>query len=265
MFAIMLQELRQRRWSLIWWGLGVVVLVALDMSLYASLKSSFEQTQQIYNNLPSAFKALFADNTDFLSPVGFLNARVYFLLLPLVLTIFAIGAGANALGKEEQQGTLELLLARPVSRGKLLAAKALAVGVALALLGIVALVTAWICLKPGGFTGITYGAVTITTIACIALCALFGAIAFTISAMGKRGSAIAIASLFAVASYLIASLESLASWLKWPAKLLPYHYYQPAQLLGGTSTGAKPLTAWLILIILLAILSWLAFRRRDIS
>ncbi|MBI2368924.1 MAG: MFS transporter [Deltaproteobacteria bacterium] len=47
-------------------------------------------------------------------------------MLPLLLSVLTIGLGSRLLAKEESEGTLELLLARPVSRAKLLAAKAMA-------------------------------------------------------------------------------------------------------------------------------------------
>ncbi len=60
----------------------------------------------------------FAGGTDFISPVGYLNSQLFFLMLPIILGIFAISLGSDALAGEEGRGTLDLLLSTPLSRRK---------------------------------------------------------------------------------------------------------------------------------------------------
>ena len=48
-------------------------------------------------------------------------------MVPLLLMIAAIGAGAGAIAGEEERGTLELLLANPLSRRRLVLEKTAAV------------------------------------------------------------------------------------------------------------------------------------------
>ncbi len=237
------------------------------MLLYSSLKDQAAELDKALKNMPPAVLALFADGADFLSPAGFLSARVYYLLLPLLLSIFAIRLGAGLIGSEERHGTLELILARPISRTKLLCSKLVAGGIALGILGTVALLTALVCLKPSGLDSISYGALAMTTLQAVLLSALFGMVAFVLTAApGRaRSAASGVAALVAFGSYIIASLETLVSWLHAPALLMPYYYYQPAEILKGTSAVSLPLMAGAICIVLLAITSWIGFRRRDIG
>ncbi len=225
MFAVIRNELWQRRWSLLWWSIGVGAFVALDVALYTTVKSDAQQLNQALSHLPGAIRSLFSGGADFLSPTGFLSARIYYLLLPLLLTILSIGLGSSLIGKEEKQGTLELLLARPISRTRLLIGKVLAGLSILTIVSLVALIAAVVTAHPAG-TGI--------------------------------------AALVAFASYLIASLESLVDWLAWPAKASVYHYYHPNEMLGGAS-GSKTMVAFAIGIVALGIAAWLGFRRRDLD
>jgi ABC-2 type transport system permease protein len=265
--ALVRWELWQRRWSLAWWSVGVFALVATDMLFYRSIKGNTAQFNQIYEGLSPTVRALFSDSGNFLSPVGYLSARVYYLLLPVLLSIFTIGLGANLIGKEEQQGTLELLLARPVSRSKLLFSKLLAGALATGLLGVVALGTAFACLRPSGFETISYGHIALTTVASLLLAALSGMIAFALTALGRpaRSAALGIASLFAFMGYIVASLENTIGWLHWPAKFLPYHYYRPSDILGGIPHQKWNLLGFVVVVALLAMVSWAGFRRRDIA
>ena len=265
--AIIKNDLWQRRKALIWWTVGVIALVSIDMLLYLSVKDDAQQLNQLMERMPSTFKALFAGNADFLSPSGFLSARIYYLLLPLLLTIFTVGLGSNLIGKEEREGTLELLLSRPVSRFNLLFSKVSAATVAITIVGSAALVTALVCLRPAGFSGVSFRAICFVTLNTLLLSALFGAVALCLSALGGRFKSMStgIAVLVAFGSYLLASLESLASWIVWPARLLPYHYYNPNGILNGVTYGLKPALGFVCIILVLLVGAWLGFRRRDIG
>jgi ABC-2 family transporter protein len=79
------------------------------------------------------YQALGYDN----SPAGYLQGTLFALLGPLLL-VMAVAAGARAIvGDEEEAGTLELLLAHPVSRTRLLTERFGVLAAAVALLGLV--------------------------------------------------------------------------------------------------------------------------------
>jgi len=265
MWAIVRSELRQRRWSILWWSLGIGAFVALDVLLYITVKGDAAQLNAALSHLPTAVRSLFSDGADLLSPTGFLSARIYYLLLPLLLTILSIGLGTSLIGKEEKQGTIELLLARPISRTRLLLGKVIAGLLILTCVSVVAALTAVATVHPAGLD-VSRRDVALTTLASTLLSILFGAIAFLLCALGRpwRGAATGIAALIAFASYLIASLESLVDGLKWPAKLSPYHYYQPNDMLSGAS-GKKVMLTYAVGIIALGVAAWIGFRRRDLD
>ena len=53
----------------------------------------------------------------------YLNGELFSFMTPLFVMIFAIGLAAAQIAGEEENGTLSLLLAYPVSRDRLLAQK----------------------------------------------------------------------------------------------------------------------------------------------
>src|SRR6266545_1586647 len=118
-WALIRSELWQRRWALMWWSIAIVAFIVLNLAFYPSFKDQAGELDKALSNMPDSLKALFTDTGDFTSPVGYLSSQIYYLLLPALLTVYSIGIGASLLAKEEQQGTLELLLARPLSRTKL--------------------------------------------------------------------------------------------------------------------------------------------------
>jgi ABC-type transport system involved in multi-copper enzyme maturation permease subunit len=83
--------------------------------------------------------------------------------------------------------------------------------------------------------------------------------------LGKaRVASVGISTLIALGGYIIVSLIGAATWLKWPARALPFYYYKPAEILEGTYNWNNMLFI-LGIIIAAAILSVVAFRKRDLS
>jgi len=94
----------------------------------------------------------------------------------------------------------------------------------------------------------------------------FGAVAFMLAAMGRAGRAlsIAVAAAFGLGGYIIVSLAPSVAWLRWPAKIFPFNYYHAAELLTGRYDFAN-LIYFVCLTAGCLLVSWLAFRRRDLA
>ena len=93
---VALQTLRERRRSLLWWSLGLVAFVALNIAFYPSIRGDTSINDYV-KDLPESLRGLFAGGElDIASPAGYLNSQVFALMAPLILLIFAVGAGADA-------------------------------------------------------------------------------------------------------------------------------------------------------------------------
>jgi ABC-2 type transport system permease protein len=244
--------------------LGVSAFIALSLGFYASFRDEATQLNDVLNKLPATARALFSDTGNFLTPEGFLSARLYYLMLPLLLSVLAISLGASMIAREEESGTIELLISRPISRAKLLFAKALSSLIILLVVSGVALgVTIVIC-HLVKLSIPTYRLV-LATMASTVLALLFGALAFAITTIGRaRSAAVGISVLVALGGYIVASLEGTVKWLHWPSTFLPYHYYHPSQTLHGYFSwydfcGLLAVSAIIILI------AQKSFAERDIN
>ncbi len=253
----------QRRWSIVWWGAGLIAFITLELSVYPAIKSQAKQLNQALHQLPDTVRSLFGAQ-DLFSPVGYLNSRIFYLLLPLMLSILAIGLGSSLIAREESEGTLELLLSRPISRGKLLLSKALAGLLVILVVAGIATLALLILVKAVGLA-VPLPLVAFAALQATSLAILFGALALAIASFGRlgRGASIGIASLIGLGSYIVASLESNVHWLETPAKALPYHYYNPISVLYGSYTWMVT-AVFLLISVALVLISWLAFRRRDV-
>lgn len=263
MIAIIKWTIWQRRWSTVWWSIGAFTLIFLTLIFYPSFRNEGEALQKSFEDLPETAVQLFGGSTDFFSPIGYLNSQLYFLMLPLILGILAISLGSNILAREEQDKTIETLLARPISRSRLLMAKSLS---AIGVLGIVTLVTLATTLVTAEIVELEVSAtrLTLVTFACFMLVLSFGAVAFLFTALGRaRVASLGVAIIIALGGYLIDSLAGTVDWLEGPSKFFPFHYYQSELILRGTFDWINILFPT-GLILACGLISWLAFRKRDI-
>jgi len=265
MMPIVRWTLWQRRWSTIWWSVGLFSFIFINMVFYPTFKDSAAQLAKSFASLPKAALQLFGGSSDFFSPIGFLNSQIFFLMLPLLLTMLAVALGSSLIGREEQDLTIELLLARPLSRGRLLFAKVMAGTIVLTIVSAVSLVTVVVMARIFGLDGIPSSAIALASVNSFLLAYCTGAIAFLLAATGRaRGAAIGIGAVVGVAGYLISSLSGTVEWLKVPAKALPFNYYQSEAILRQTYHWTSALF-FVAVIAACGILSYVVFRRRDIA
>jgi ABC-2 type transport system permease protein len=94
-------------------------------------------------------------------------------LAPLLLLIFAIGVGARTLAGEEREGTLELVLATPVPRWRLVPETFAALAVGTALIGVVMVIVLAVGTPPFGID-VAVGRLVQAVLSAVLLALVFG-------------------------------------------------------------------------------------------
>jgi ABC-2 type transport system permease protein len=257
---------RDRRWSMLWWALGLVGLTLFTVALYPSIKDqpSFEE---LLASMPEALRSAigYQPSIPLSSPAGYLQARLFSTLAPLLAVVFGIGAGARAIGGSEEAGTLELLPANPVTRSRVLLERYLASFGLLAGLVAVLAVSLLILAPPfEALEGVPTENVVGACVAVFALGLLHGSLAFAVgAAVGRRGAAVAVATAVAVAGYLVETVLAAAGDLGIGSQLSPWHWYLEHNMLAEGATLAAVALPLAITAVLLAA-SWVMFQRRDL-
>jgi ABC-2 type transport system permease protein len=260
---VLVEALRERRRSLLWWALGLAALVALNIAFYPSIRDD-PALSDYARDLPESVRALFVGGElDIASPVGFLNSQIYALLAPLLLLIFTVGAGAGAVAGEEERGTLDLLLAHPVRRRDYVVQRFLALAALVAALTVVLLATvafgSWLVDLEIGFGRLLAASVSVGLLA-----VLFGAVALAAGAVRPgRARAIAIGTGLAVAAWIFDGLAQAVDALEPWRPLLPYYH----ALGQNPLREGAPWAGWALLVAATAVLvagAAVGLERRDV-
>ena len=260
---ILVQAMRERRRSLLWWTLGLVALVLLNVAFYPSVRDD-EALSDYAKDLPESVRALFAGGElDLTSPAGYLNSQVFALTAPLVLLIFAVGAGAGAVAGEEERGTLDLVLADPVRRRDYVVQRFLGLAALILALTAVLLATVWLGSLlvdlEIGFERVLAASVSVGLLAL-----LYCAVALAVGSLAAgRARAIAVAAGLAVAAWIFDGLAQAVDALEPWRPLEPYyHALGQNPLREGAAVGGWALLAAATLV--LVALAAAGLERRDI-
>ena len=255
--AILRKTLRDLRWQVLGYGLGLALMGAFIAYIYPSYHEQLASFE-----LPESLQALIG-NADYKTGIGFL-AGEFFSWTPILLVVFAIMAGTAVLANEESEGTLELVLAQPVSRGRLLLSKSL--GVLVAAVAMMLLVNlGWAVSLPFVDTGVGAWRVFAATMNMVLIVTAFGALSLWLgAAVPDRRLATGIATAIAVASYFGNYLANLVDVVR-PVRWLSLFFYN--QGAGALTEGVDPAKAAVMVAVtgIFVLLALRAFQRRDIG
>lgn len=262
---VLIQVIWRRRFSLLWWSLGILAADALLAVAYPTVRDNSELDKTFAGLPPGVQAALGLQAGAITSPAGYLNSQYFANLLPILLLVFAIGLGAWSIGGDEGSGTLELLLSNPISRFRLALERSGALALELGLVTVVA-GGGLIVLAPA--TGLTHGLgsdrIIEATVATGLLALTFAAVAFAVgAATGSRSAAISAAATLAVALFMIEGLAAQVPLLRPIRVVSPWHWL----------LGADPIRSglvwqsWLLPLVVSAALivsGAASFTRRDL-
>ena len=258
--------LRDTRRSMAWWALGMVALVVFTVAFYPSVKGN-EAFDKVFDDLPQTVRTLVGaqEGVALTSPPGYLHGRLFSVMVPVLLVTLGIGLGARAIGGSEGDGTLEFLLAQPVTRSRVVAERYITVVVVLftvsatltvALLGFGPLV--------GLLDGIAIFQLLGANSAVFCLALLHSTLAFAVGcATGRAGPAVAVATSVAAGGYLLQGVAAVSGGLPPVEGLSPWHWYLDRNVLVDGLAPAAVIGPVVVAGLLFAVGCWL-FNRRDL-
>ena len=264
MMNVIRWELVRRKMFILWWSIGICGVIALNVLSYLAIKDQANELDQAFGELSASAGSFFGGN-DLFSPVGYLSSQIYYISLPMLLIIMVLTLASSLMAKDEADTTVELTLARPVSRSRLMSAKAITALIITTSVCILSYIVTAICVSIAGID-ISQSNLLLTHVLSFAFSASFGAIAFALIAFSRLTRKVAgvVAIMLSFGGYIVASLAGFVDVLKPISKALPYHYYDTVALLGGTID--KGLIIYLVVCFgISGLAAWLGYSRRDIG
>lgn len=239
------------------------ILGAFTVAFFPSVQESSDALEQYIDNLPPAFRSAFGIES-FATVEGFLATEFYqFGWVILLGVYFAYRAGSLIAGDVEDHG-IDLWLATPVSRARLVVERYLALVPTMLVVNAVAIVVV-----VAGIAAIgepiplrDLAAVHLLSVPYLLATAALGLVVSVLVSDESVANRVALGLAFGL--YLFESLTLSTDYDELGA-VSPTRYYDPtAVLVRGEYDvgGALVLLAWTVALVALAVV---AFRRRDIE
>jgi len=218
-YSILHKTLSDQRWQIAGFGLSLAAMAAMTIGIWPSYRDVLQNF-----DIPQALQAFLGTDLSMATPAGFVSAE-FFGWIPVLLIVYAVIAGTGAIAGEEGSGTLDLVLAQPITRRSLLLQKAAASAI-----GSVAIIAI-------GFLGFAVTipfvdiaiSLTDTAVACanmLPITLLFFTLSLWLGAvLPNRATASAGAVGVATAAYFINSLAVGVQSLHNLRYATPFYYY----------------------------------------
>jgi ABC-2 type transport system permease protein len=255
---LVVAHLRERRRSVLTWGIPLGLWSAFIVAIFPSIEGTLSKLAKSY---PPALKEAFGVG-ELANVEQYLQAEMLSLIVPLALGYLAVRAVASGLSGAAESGRLDVLLSAPVSRRSLAAASFAATGVELAVVLAVAAAFAGLGSLVSG-AGLSLGSALAGFANVWPLALLFAGLGIVATGWSLRTSVVtgSVAGVL-VSMYVIDLVGRLDPGLSGVRYLSVFKYYGNA-----IEDGIEPLAFCGVVAVAIGIAAlgaWL-FERRDLS
>jgi ABC-2 type transport system permease protein len=255
-----LKTIYEKRWSLLAWSIAIALMTIFVVVLFPTFKDSFGQSLK---DVPDSLKSLIGEAADYQRISGFISLQVIAQMV-FITVIYGVILGSGLVAGDENEGTLQSLLAQPVSRSGVYIQKLLACA---AILGLACLAMAASILLGVLLIGESVSIVRVleASFATWLITLVFGWLAYALGAiLGRRGIAGAFAGGIAFLTYLVTTLAGGVKPLQKLNYGSPFKYFNtPTVMDHGLQAGNVIVLS--VICLVLAVVGYMVFIKRDIN
>lgn len=261
MFNIITKTLRDKRFFLLGWSLGLLFLSYLMTIFFPSFNGG--QIDGLMGSMPPELIGLMGELQDWRELPGYIGSQIFDIRLPIFVAILSILLAMSLTVGEEDKGQLRTLLALPLSRRSVALGKWVAIvvicfvasvatvaGVVIGALQIQESVDGMMLVRLGLFTWLQVTALA-TVIFAIGL------------ATGNRAVTTGVAIVVAIGGFFLSTFAPAVDWLQ-NFEWLSFFYYFPAVDIANGVVDWVNVAAYTGITMLSLCVAFIVFSRRDI-
>ncbi|MEH7353411.1 ABC transporter permease subunit [Neobacillus drentensis] len=262
---IFLKELRSHRKSLIFWSIGVFLMVVSGMAKYDAYSSSGQSINDLVADLPKSLRAVLGFGAVDLSKISGYYAMLFLYLL-LMATIHAAMLGATIIAKEERDKTFEFLFVKPVSRTTIITAKLMAAFVNIVVFNLVTYVSSIILIAKYNDGKAVNRDIAILMVGMFILQLLFMVIGSALAAVKKKPkTAASLATGILLLTYMLSIAIDLNEHIEGLKYLTPFKYYEAKNIMFGGGLDIIFVVISAVLITLFSYVTYVFYQKRDLN
>jgi ABC-2 type transport system permease protein len=260
---IFFRELRSNFKSLLIWA-GIVILFNLvGFSKFSAYYGNPEMLVILDSMPPALLSALSVTAFNLTTVTGFFG--IMYTYFALILSISAVMWGSDIISKEERGKTVEFSLTLPVTRGKLVTAKAAAVVVNSFVLLLVTRGITLVSAQNYHPDSEFYDFVSITMLAFFIIQMIFLTIGILLGcAMKKHKRAGSVAISILLGTYFASILAGMSKDLEFLRYISPFKYFDPALMLRESRLEVTFVLLSVAIIAICLVGAYASYAKRDL-
>jgi ABC-2 type transport system permease protein len=260
---IFLRELKAHRKAIIIWSISIVLFIIAGMVRFDSFKGSTVSINEVVAAMPKSIRVLFGLNSmDMSTPKGYFGLLYFYLIL--MAAIHAAMLGSNIISKEERDKTSEFLMAKPVSRNKIITAKLLAALFNIVIFNLVSLVSSVEMVK--SYNEDLTSEIILLMSGMFILQLIFLSLGTALAAVSKNTKISgAVSTGIMLGTFILSMLIDLNDKLDVLKYITPFKYFDAKYLLENNSMDPVFVTISVILILSLITVTFKFYKNRDLN
>ena len=260
---VFLRELAAYRKSTITWALSLSAIIVVFMAIYPAFTGDVEAFKQIISQLPEALRtALNISLGNFFTLYGFFGYLLGFATL--AASIQAMNLGVGVISKEVSGKTANFLLAKPISRARVMTSKLAAVLVMIVATNVVFVGVAYfsalaVATEPFGAGTFFLLASTLFLVQLVVLA--LGALLAVIIPNVKSVVSVTLPTVFAF--YIIGAIGDIvkADQVRYAS---PFRYYNPNYIINNASLEGRYLAIEAVIVVVAIALAYVIYLKKDV-
>jgi ABC-2 type transport system permease protein len=268
MLALILRSLRDRKYSLIVYTVAAVAFLEMYIALFPALQKQAQQMSKLLETYPeSMWKAFNIDKASLtFDKVGpYLAMEQFNFIWPILVVVLGIGLAGYGLANEIEKGTIEQLLAQPISRTKLFLGRYSSGLISILVFSVVSIGAIIPLTAIQGVDVSAKGVMVLTLVSFLFGWAIYS-LAYLASAFFSEKSKVAfIGGGVLILMYVINILASLKDNLSFLKYFSFFYYYNPTDAIDKARFVHYSPFVFLGVIIVATLLALFWYRERDIA
>ncbi|MEH7333252.1 ABC transporter permease subunit [Neobacillus drentensis] len=262
---IYVKELKSHRKSIIFWSIGVFLMVVSGMTKYDAYSSSGQSINDLLKDMPRSLRAVFGMSDLDLSKVSGYYGMLFIYLL-LMATIHAAMLGATIIAKEERDKTSEFLFVKPVSRTTIITAKLLAALTNIIIFNLATWISSIALIAKYNEGEAVNRDIALLMAGMFILQLLFMVIGSALAAVKKRPkTAASLATGILLVTYMLSISIDLNENIKGLKYLTPFKYFEAKNVMFGSGLDPVFIVLSVVLIAALSAVTYVFYKKRDLN
>jgi len=260
-----LRELSDNKKTFFIWIAVLIVMNILSFSVYPSIADASSDFQELLQNYPEAIvKMMGAGQLDFSNILHFFGMEVY-LFITLLGSIYAMILGSGIIAKEQDDKTIEFLLAKPLSRKNIVNSKVMAVITYILVFNLILFISDYAMLEAFKRDEYSMKIFAVLSLGGLMLHFTFAAIGIFISSIiVKVRTAMSISLGVVLGMYFLSIISSISDRLSNLKYITPFRYVEATDLIINGRISYIYIIIMILIIVFFTSAAYVYYSRKDI-